>query len=97
MSKAGQRILRSVRKTAAQFSGGSGDGFVVHAPEKVDVRAIRTAQKLTQEEFSLTYALPLGSVRDWEQNRVTPDTATRVLLRVIEKEPKAVKRALRAD
>jgi putative transcriptional regulator len=33
-------------------------------------------------------------VREWEQNRRRPEGAARVLLRVIEREPDAVSRAL---
>lgn len=97
MSKTGERILNSIRKTTAQLRGKNGGGFVVHAaPESVNVRAIRSEQNLTQEQFSQVYALPLGCVRDWEQGKAKPDTAARVLLKVIKHDPEAVRRALAA-
>ena len=68
--------------------------YRVHAPEKVDVRAIRKAQNLTQGAFAARYGLPVATVRDWEQDRREPDTGSRLLLRVIEREPDAVTRAL---
>ncbi len=55
---------------------------------------IRTELNLTQEEFSEQFRIPLGTLRDWEQGKKTPDSAARTLLRVIEKEPEAVLRAL---
>ena len=62
-----------------------------HVP---DTRAIRTALHLTQHEFATTFQLSLATVRDWEQGRYQPDRAARTLLRVIARDPKAVKRAL---
>jgi putative transcriptional regulator len=49
---------------------------------------------MTQEEFAIRYGLTLARVRDWEQGRSAPDGAARAYLRVIEKEPEAVDRAL---
>ena len=68
--------------------------YRVHVPARVDVKAIRKAQGLTQDEFSERYGLPVATVRDWEQERREPDTGSRLLLRVIEREPEAVTRAL---
>jgi putative transcriptional regulator len=36
----------------------------------------------------------LGTVRDWEQGRRAPDTASRNLLKIIDREPEAAARAL---
>jgi len=59
-----------------------------------NLQHIRTDLNLTQEEFSEKFQIPLGTLRDWEQGKKWPDSAARVLLRVIEKEPEAVIRAL---
>ncbi len=58
------------------------------------VRALRQRLKLTQEEFTARFHLPLGTVRDWEQGAHRPDKAAQVLLTVIAKDPDAVARAL---
>lgn len=60
----------------------------------VDVKATRARLGLTQAAFAERFHLPLSSVRDWEQHRTTPDPAARVLLRVIDHNPRAVERAL---
>lgn len=60
------------------------------------VRLARTRMGLTQEAFAARFRIPVGSLRDWEQGRVLPDTATQAYLRVIAKEPDAVLRALDA-
>ena len=54
------------------------------------VRIIRRALELTQEEFSGRYHIPLGTLRDWEQGRSTPDEAARALLTVIAHDPQHV-------
>jgi len=58
------------------------------------VKIIREALQLTQEEFSARYHIPIGTLRDWEQNRKPPDQAARAYLRVVAREPEMVRRAL---
>jgi putative transcriptional regulator len=58
------------------------------------VAVIRRALRLTQEEFSARYQIPLGTLRDWEQGRSEPDQPTRAYLRVIAMEPEMTARAL---
>lgn len=55
---------------------------------------IRRQLHMTQEQFAESFSLPLGTIRDWEQGAKQPDTAARVLLRVISKNPQAVLQAL---
>jgi len=57
-------------------------------------REIRQRLQMTQEQFSLRFHLPTGTVRDWEQGKKTPDSAARTLLRVIAGNPEAVIEAL---
>jgi putative transcriptional regulator len=93
MSTAGQKILRGARQALA-FARGERRGFVVHPPEAVDVKAIRRALGLSQREFSRQFGFDLAALRNWEQRRRLPEGAARLLLRVIEREPEAVRRAL---
>ena len=60
------------------------------------VRWVRKATGLSQEQFSARYRIPVGTLRDWEQARREPDAAALAYLRVIEREPEAVARALSA-
>ena len=60
----------------------------------LDVKAIRKVLKLTQQQFAQEFGLELRTVQDWEQGRVLPTGAARTLLRVIEQDPNAVRRAL---
>lgn len=59
------------------------------------VRVIRRALGLSQEEFAARFHIPLGTLRDWEQGRKDPDAAARAYLVVIGRNPAAVTEALR--
>lgn len=58
------------------------------------VKVIRRALGLTQEEFAGRFHIPLGTLRDWEQGVATPDQSARAYLTVIARDPEAVRRAL---
>lgn len=58
------------------------------------VKVLRRALGLTQQEFAARYQIRLGTLRDWEQGRATPDLPTRAYLKVIARDPKAVEKAL---
>ena len=58
------------------------------------VTVIRRALGLSQEAFSMRFHIPLGTLRDWEQNRKEPDAAARAYLVVIARNPEAVSDAL---
>jgi putative transcriptional regulator len=59
------------------------------------VKVMRRALGLTQEEFSTRFRIPLGTLRDWEQGKVEPDQAARAYLTVIARDPEAVRKALK--
>ncbi len=63
-------------------------------PERIDVKAIRLKHKMSQAAFAARYGLALDALRDWEQGRRPPNRYARILLAVIDKEPRAVERAL---
>ena len=59
-----------------------------------DPKRIRKKLKLTQVEFSRRYAIPLGTLRDWERRARFPDSAARAYLRVISQDPEGIRIAL---
>lgn len=58
-------------------------------------KSIRQQLNMTQAEFAITFHLPLGTLRDWEQGKHQPDQASQTLLRVIAKNPDAIIQALK--
>lgn len=59
------------------------------------VREVRETIGLSQSEFARQFGLSLRSLQEWEQARRLPDAAVLTYLRVIERNPKAVRLALK--
>jgi len=51
------------------------DGDLKRMKRTPQVKIIRRALKLTQEEFAALFHVPIGTLRDWEQDRNAPDKA----------------------
>lgn len=60
------------------------------------VKIIRRALGLSQDDFAARYHIPIGTLRDWEQGRAVPDQAARAYLTVIARDQEAVRKALDA-
>jgi putative transcriptional regulator len=58
------------------------------------VKTMRRALGLTQEAFSARYAIPLGTIRGWEQGVTEPDATAKAYLRAIAGDAEGVARAL---
>lgn len=95
MSKLGKKLIAAANEGIA-IARGEADPktYRVFVPKKINVRAMRRKLGMTQESFAVRYGFTLPRVRDWEQGRSEPDGAVRAYLKVIEKEPEAVERAL---
>lgn len=59
-----------------------------------DVKAIREKTGLSQAAFAAAFCLNRRTLQDWEQGKAAPDVAVRAYLTVIDRNPKAVRRAL---
>ena len=90
MNTFGEDLLQSLNEALAHAKG---EGLaVLHAP--ITPREVRKQVKLTQAQMAPLMGMSLSGYRKWEQGarRVSGPAAT--LLRVIQKEPEAVRRAL---
>jgi putative transcriptional regulator len=96
MSKRAFDKIKAGLDSAKAYLDGSAEKrtYKVHVPQTIDVRKIRTRLGLSQEAFAETYGFALSAVRDWEQGRRRPERSARILLKIVEKEPEAVTRAL---
>jgi putative transcriptional regulator len=63
----------------------------------VDVKAAREKLGLSQDKFAKIFKISPSTLRKWEQGTRRPHGPARVLLRVIDREPGAVLRALAAE
>ncbi len=80
--------------TAPDMAGRLREARVVRPPAAVDVRAIRSRLGLSQAAFARRYGFNRRTVQDWEQGRRRPEGAARLLLALIDREPKLVDRIL---
>ena len=64
--------------------------------DEIDVKAIRQSLHMTQEAFAAAFCLDISSIRAWEQKRRRPEKAARLYLKVIAKNPQAVRDAVAA-
>ncbi|MGE3145096.1 MAG: helix-turn-helix domain-containing protein [Pseudorhodoplanes sp.] len=94
-AKRKNRILQGAREALAYVEGTAIlKNYAVHVPSDVDVAKLRKALSMSQSEFSQRFGFNPASVRDWEQGRAKPTGPIRAYLKVIEKDPQAVQRAL---
>lgn len=87
--RAFDRIKASLEE-AIEFAQGNNTGARVHHVAPIDVAKVRKKTGLSQAEFSATYAIPIGTLRGWEQGLRHPTGPAAVLLHVIDKQPAAV-------
>ena len=90
MSTFGDDLIQAMTEALAHAKG---EGTaIVHAP--MVPREVREHAKLTQAQMAPLMGMSVSGYRKWEQGqrRVSGPAAT--LLRIIEKEPDAVRRAL---
>jgi putative transcriptional regulator len=65
-----------------------------HQIESIDVKSIREKTGMSQQRFCATFGISIGTLRHWEQGLRSPRGAARVLLKVVESNPKAVIKAI---
>jgi len=59
-----------------------------------DVKSVREQFEMSQKQFADFLMISVRTLQKWEQGKRNPDGAAHTLLRVMEREPAAVLRAL---
>ena len=92
MSTFADDLIRSLNEALAHAKG---EGpAIVHAP--VTPREVRTQVRLTQAQMAPLMGMSLSGYRKWEPGTRQVSGPAATLLRVIAREPEAVKRALQS-
>jgi len=91
-------IMCGVEQAIAYVNGDSSKVTIHHVAKKqaVDIKPIRKKLGMTQRKFAETFGFAIDSIRNWENNRRTPDAAAQTLLKVIAHNPNSVIEALKA-
>jgi putative transcriptional regulator len=94
--KAFDSIAAGLRDAIADAKGEPGRVTRVHEPmPPIDVKAVRTKQRMTQKDFAEAFAIPLPTLVKWEQGQSGPTGPTRLLLDVIDPHPKTVRKVIK--
>jgi putative transcriptional regulator len=82
-------LVESVREGGAILRGQTkpSRAFVVDGP---NIKHMRMKYQLSQGQFAALLGISVGTLRNWEQGRRTPEGPARVLLQVAAKHPNAV-------
>lgn len=66
----------------------------VQVPDKIDVVAIRRKTDLSQAAFASRIGVPVATLRNWEQGHRCPQGPARVLLALLDRNPRIVEETL---
>ena len=64
--------------------------------DPVNVKSIREKTGLTQQEFAQSFGFSLSTLRNWEQGAREPNGSARVLLKLIENDPRYMLEGIRS-
>ena len=93
MGKAFDSIKQGLTEVIVHRKGQT-KGVKIHTLTEIDVQALRSRLGLTQESFAAKFGISLGTLRHWERGDRRPHGPALVLLRVIDRNERAMLRAL---
>lgn len=93
------KVVAGLRDAIAYAKGDTSLARITRydVPQSIDVKALREKLGMSQPEFALKFGFSLGTLRQWEQGRRSPEGPARILLTVISHSPKTVKNALEKE
>ncbi|MEO8367877.1 MAG: helix-turn-helix domain-containing protein [Candidatus Solibacter sp.] len=95
-SRVGRDVLSGLKEALAHVRGEiTLPSREYEVPGPVDVRAIRARSSLSQSQFAREYGFSVRTLQEWESGGAKPPSAVRAYLTVIDRNPKAVRAALR--
>ncbi len=86
-------LSQSIRE-AGRIRRGKPKPSRVFTYNAIDIRKLRESVDVSQAQFARMIGVSKGTLQNWEQGRRRPRGPAQALLRVFEKDPKAVVRAL---
>jgi len=92
-SKTFKELEKSIRE-AGRIRRGEMRASRVFQYEAIDIRKLRESVHVSQAQFAKMIGVSKDTLQNWEQGRRRPKGPAKALLRVFERNPKAVVRAL---
>ena len=90
----GKDLIASLAE-AVDHAEGRATSARVHVVEVPDVKSLREQLRMSQQEFSRAYRIPLPTLKGWEQGRRQPDATAAAFLEVIARLPNETLAALK--
>jgi putative transcriptional regulator len=84
------RIMEGLGEAVRHASGEDVRDLVVHVPASLDVAMIRERTALSQPAFARSLGVSVATLRQWEQRRRAPEGPARVLLAMVDRNPRIV-------
>jgi putative transcriptional regulator len=88
------QLIANLGAVLALTDDGQNLGNGLKIPYAIDVAAIRNKTGLSQAAFALRIGVPVGTIRNWEQGRRAPQGPARVLLALLDRNPRIVEETL---
>ena len=95
----GNEIIEGMEE-AVKYMRGKKTSAVSHKviiPDEIDIKTIRLKLKLSRQAFADRYGFSMRTLQHWEQGDRHPQGAARVLLLLLQREPKVVEDILKYE
>lgn len=98
MSKLADDLLKSMEEALAHAQGKRSRARAHEVSLKpAEIQKARKKLGLSQDQFAVAFGVSASTLRKWEQGQRSPTGAAKTLLKIIDREPGSVVRALKAD
>jgi putative transcriptional regulator len=88
------QLIASLGEVLALTDNGQSLGGGLKIPYAIDVATIRNKTGLSQAAFARRIGVPVGTIRNWEQGRRSPQGPARILLALLDRNPRIVEETL---
>ena len=88
------QLIASLGEVLALTDDSRSLGVGLTIPSTIDVAATRKTTGLSQAAFALRIGVSVGTIRNWEQGRRTPQGPVRILLALLDRNPRIVEETL---
>ena len=89
------QMITSLGEVLALTDDSRSLGGGLKIPSTIDVAATRKTTGLSQAAFALRIGVAVGTIRNWEQGRRAPQGPARILLALLDRNPRIVEETLR--
>jgi len=89
-----ERLIANLSDVLAHTEDDLSLGGGLRLPSVIDVVTIRQRTGLSQPAFARRIGVPVGTIRGWEQGRRAPQGPARVLLALLDRNPRIVEETL---